>query len=84
MSSKHTRNIRGLRAAQIAIDGFIVEAREACKPCGPRQGRKLEWWRGQFHGLVAAKSMLALANFPEQPYNAAQIKDILAASVSEK
>jgi hypothetical protein len=71
------RRLRGLQAAQRAINSFIKEARAACEPYGPRQGRKLEWWRGQFDGLVAAKAMLALADFPDQPDNAAQIEKLL-------
>ena len=72
------RRLRGLEAAQCAINSFIKEARAACEPYGPRQGRKLEWWRGKLAGLVAAKAMLALADFPEQPDNAAQIEKLLS------
>ena len=69
--------LRGLEAAQRAISEMIAEARKACEPYGPRQGRPLSWWRGQFEGLVCAKAMLALAEFPDQPDNAAQIEKLL-------
>jgi hypothetical protein len=65
--------LRGLAAAQREIDQCIKEARAACQPYGPRQSRKLVWWRGKFDGLVAASAMLTLANFPNQPENARQI-----------
>jgi hypothetical protein len=72
------RRLRGLAAAQKAIESFIVEARAACQPYGPRQGRSLKWWQGHFHGLVAAKAMLALADYPDHPQNAEQIDKLLS------
>ena len=71
--------LRGLFAAKIEIDSLIKEAREACSPYGKRQGYKLSWWRGNFSGLVAAKSMLVLADFPKERRNAAQIKQLVKA-----
>jgi len=71
------RRLRGLEAAQLAIDAFIAEARRACEPYGKRQGRSLAWWQGQFDGLVAASAMLTLADYPEQPDNAEQIVKLL-------
>lgn len=70
--------LRGLSAAQIAIDDFIKEARAACKPYGKRYGRKLEWWKGHFEGLVVAKAMLAWADFPSHGDNAEKIEKILS------
>lgn len=71
------QRLRGLAAAQIALDDCITEARLACEPYANRQGRKLAWWRGQFTGLVCAKAMLALANYPNHPQNAEQINKLL-------
>lgn len=69
------RQLRGLCAAQKAIDGFIAEARAARMPRAKRQGRPLAWWDGHFDGLVAAKAMLTLAYFPDR--NAEQIDRLL-------
>ena len=79
-----TLHLRGLRAAQIAIDDLIEEARAACEFSGNRQGITLAWWCGNFDGLVAAEAMLALADYPEQADNAAHIEQILADSMSEE
>lgn len=74
----------GLKAASLAIQSFIKEARSAIAPYGKRQGRKLEWWRGELQGLIAAKVMLALAFSPEHPENAKQITDLLARAKGDK
>lgn len=66
-----------------ALNGFIEEARAACQPRAKRQGRRLEWWRGQLQGLVAASAILAPVKYPEfNPQEEATAK-VLAQSVRD-
>lgn len=76
MKTEHLR-LRGLRAAQVAIEDMIKEARSACEPYANRQGRTMQWWKGQLDGLICASAMLALADFPGSSSNAKQIEELL-------
>lgn len=77
MSNARAR-LRGLYAAQLAIDAFIEEAQAAREPGGRRLGGSREWWEGRFQGLVAAKTMLILADWPEHADNAEKRDELIA------
>lgn len=58
-----------LTVYQRALDDLIKEAREACQPYAKRHGRRLDWWRGQFDGLVCASALLAPVQYPDHNPN---------------
>ena len=69
--------LRGLAAAQKVIDEMVKEARVAREQV-KSQGYTRMWWKGRFDGVVCAKAMLALADYPAMVNNAETIEEILS------
>ena len=68
----------GLRAAILRIEAMIKDARKARHPFAKRHGKTIEYYDGLFEGLVTARAMLTLAEYPDANGNAQTIKDILS------
>jgi len=68
--------IRGYVAADILIEEMLNDAKQKLEPYAKREGRKLEWWKGYYDGLVAAHCMMVLGQFPNQPENKKQIDEL--------
>ena len=76
MSNEQSR-IQGYKAADIIIEEMIRDAREKLEPYAKREGRKIDWWKGHFDGLVAAHCFMVYGQFPEQPENAKKIEEAI-------
>lgn len=68
----------GLRAAILEINSMINEARASRKTRGNTSNKRVYYWNGIFDGLVMARAMLTLAEYPNANGNAQTIKDILS------
>lgn len=68
----------GLRAAILRIEAMIKDARKARHPFAKRHGKTIEYYDGLFEGLVTARAMLTLAEYPDA--NEKEIKVILRAT----
>lgn len=62
MSNEQSR-IQGYKAADIIIEEMIRDAREKLEPYAKREGRKIDWWKGHFDGLVAAHCFMVYGQF---------------------
>lgn len=68
----------GLCAAILEINSMLNEARASCKTRGNPSNKRAYYWNGIFDGLVMARAMLTLAEYPNANGNAQTIKDILS------
>ena len=71
------KRIRGYEAADIIIEELIRDAREKLEPYAKREGKKIDWWKGHFEGLVVAHCFMVYGQFPEQPENAKKIEEAI-------
>jgi hypothetical protein len=74
---KNDDRIRGYLAADIRIEEMLHDAKQKLEPYAKREGRKLEWWKGYYEGLLIAHCMMVLGQFPNQPNNKQQIDELL-------
>lgn len=69
------QRLRGYVAAEIVLNDLIEDAKEKVQPYAKREGRKLDWWKGYYEGLVAADCLLVFGRFPS--HNATRIEKVL-------
>lgn len=69
--------LRGYGAADIIIEEMIRDARKKLQPYAKREGRKLDWWKGYFEGLVTAHCFMVLGKFPEYGENKKSIDEAI-------
>lgn len=71
------KRIQGYEAADITIEEMMRDAKNKLEPYAKREGRKLDWWRGYYQGLVSAHCMMVLGKFPEHHENPKQIQEAI-------
>jgi translation initiation factor 1 (eIF-1/SUI1) len=65
------KRIEGYEVADAEIEKLLKDARSKIAPNATRKRRRLDWWKGDFNGLVCAHALLAFGAFPE--HNSAAI-----------
>lgn len=69
------KRIRGYEAVDLIIEEMTREVREKLQPYAKREGRKLDWWKGYFEGLVAAHCYMVYGRYPDGPNNQKSVEE---------